>query len=1003
MKTKQYILGMMAAVGLLLATSCSEDLSIAGISGDMQKVTFSLGLEGQIQTRGGVKNDNDVIVGEGGNGNNIGENDYEGETRISDGTRARHLIFEVYTAEGEPYAFSMANSPTHSNRYEIPDATFPLEITLMLEKNKKYKVVFWADTPENPYYETDDLRNIGIRYDDTDEMNNDELRDAFCYSGELSTVETGDYEEQTITLRRPLAQINVGTTAKDWETIEANYPVDLSKIKINYVGNRFNLVEDKAVISNSTEGMTVADYQYATIPYAQTIIGNETIGAKNVKKDANYLWVNIEQDEDGDGNFKTSETPQKYHWLSMCYILVPSEDNSSTVDITELKFTKEGENYVLEPFANGLANVPVQRNHRTNIIGSILTEEQNFTVTLDANFAGDFNNLYDNGWDGDIANGVAYQSKADDSKYGTKFRPGLNFYVSSAEGLQWLADRSSEMPLEDKDIPGWFSGDLNAYKEFVYKIIDNRTFINGGVTRDRFDKNEPWTYDECTIYLTKDIDWVTEMGDKTFRPFSMKHGVAGGTSVEHSKAFKGEIDGQGHTISNLRIDTRENQNPPSCGALIAATTGTPVLKNLRLEAAYIKASWNVGGFVGRHADKDNGNITMENCQLENSEIYAEVGFSPSNDANIGGLIGACAGGKIENCHVRNTKLESHYIAGGLFGICFSNTTTVKNCSVSDVAIVINEMNADGTNTDKTIENELIDDYWLCGTSEMNITVEDSWHNNVVRSVFYGTRTRTSDKDKNGMGEIDHLPLHWFPQLYGEWANGIMLMSHITGTPSYKPTNGDWCAGLYINTTNTGANTADASYILCGNTQNEKPLYALNVQSPSTPATCYGVYLTGDHTATIKDLVINGDPSITAGIYLDGAKDVVLDNVAVYDVEYTIQDSETQSGATLTVTNCDLRGSTKYGSGYSTVTFTNTTFSTGSGTKDNKANSQMIIPGSATTFKNCVFEQGFKVDNSNNQVTFINCKLMGTDGKTFELTKENIAELVEDHYSVENTL
>ncbi|MCH5306458.1 MAG: hypothetical protein J1E37_00155 [Prevotella sp.] len=991
MKTKKYILGMLAAAGLMLTTSCSDDMSMASASGDTQKVTFSLGLEGQMQTSSSRRAP-DIIGGDDYNAQN---------TRISDGTRATHLIMEVYTAEGEPYSFYEATERANGrpNRLVREAAQFPItDISVTLEKDKDYRVVFWADTPDNPYYDTDNLRNIGIRYDvvesdmKTGQLNNDELRDAFCFSDNLLSTDLSSSQTRDITLRRPLAQINVGTTQKDWDAVMENYPIKESKITINYVGNRFDLVADKAVV-NGMDGRTTADYQYATIPSLLT-----EISGREIKEENRALQVKVKANEDG--TFSNSDEPESYKWLSMCYILVPEDGGDGVVDITEIKF-KTKDDSELMPFEKGLTNVPVKRNYRTNIIGSVFTKTETFTVELDQNFAGDFNNLNLQGWDGEIADGLAYQAKEGYSKYGTSFRSGLNFYVSSAKGLQWLADRSNREPLAAKDIPGWFSGDLDAYKKFVYAIIDKRTFIDNGVTEARFNNNDPWTYDECTIYLTKDINWKAEMGDEAFRPFSMRHGITGGSSVEHKGTFKGEFDGQGHTISNLKIDTRSNDDPPSNGAFIAAATDDATIKNLRLYAADIKASWNVGGFVGRYAYSNGTHtIKMENCILENSEIYAEIGHSPSNDANIGGLIGATGPSTIKNCHIINTKLESTYIAGGLFGICFGNST-VEDCSISDVAIVINEMNADIYNTGAYVRNALYNEYWICGTrlSGCGITQQRIIHDNVYRNVFLGTRDRSGDED-SAIGEIYKLPLQWFPQLYGGWADGVTLKSHITGTPSYYPEGKNWCAGIYISTEdikdNEDAEKYNPDYILSGETREGKALYAINVQKPATPAECYGVYLTGKNTATIQDLVINGDPSITAGIYLDKASDVVLSNVAVYDVVNTILDANNvPQNAKLSVTKCDLRGTTQYSANYASVTFTGTTFRKGSGTTTNK-NNKSVIPGSATTFSGCVFEQGFTVDLknlANGQVTFENCQIEGSDGKKFALTSANVSSLV----------
>ena len=48
---KNYLLGMFAATGMLLATSCSNDELESAQSGNEAQVTFSLAAEGGIATR----------------------------------------------------------------------------------------------------------------------------------------------------------------------------------------------------------------------------------------------------------------------------------------------------------------------------------------------------------------------------------------------------------------------------------------------------------------------------------------------------------------------------------------------------------------------------------------------------------------------------------------------------------------------------------------------------------------------------------------------------------------------------------------------------------------------------------------------------------------------------------------------------------------------------------------------------------------------------------------
>ena len=69
---KKLFLGMFAAAGMLLATSCSNDELDVVQSGNEAQVTFSLAAEGGIATRA-----------------------------ISDGTGAKKLVYAVYNAKGE--------------------------------------------------------------------------------------------------------------------------------------------------------------------------------------------------------------------------------------------------------------------------------------------------------------------------------------------------------------------------------------------------------------------------------------------------------------------------------------------------------------------------------------------------------------------------------------------------------------------------------------------------------------------------------------------------------------------------------------------------------------------------------------------------------------------------------------------------------------------------------------------------------------------------------------
>ena len=91
-------------------------------------------------------------------------------------------------------------------------------------------------------------------------------------------------------------------------------------------------------------------------------------------------------DTDNDGNKET------YKWLSMSYILANDETTGAAKTTLEnLAFTFRpvtGEDIA---FSEGLNNVPVQRNWRTNIIGDIMNETVTFNIVVDPKFDNDHN------------------------------------------------------------------------------------------------------------------------------------------------------------------------------------------------------------------------------------------------------------------------------------------------------------------------------------------------------------------------------------------------------------------------------------------------------------------------------------------------------------------------------------------------------------------------------------------------------------------------------------
>lgn len=335
---KKLFLGMFAAAGMLFATSCSNDELDMVQSGNEAQVTFSLGLEGGIATRA-----------------------------ISDGTKADKLVYAVYklNAQGEPELQNVVGST--NGQFEKTDFKSGDNVSITLAKGQTYQVAFWAQDGDCKAYDTDDLTAVVVKYqneDGTNASNNDELRDAFF---KMVEFEVAGNKTIDVVLNRPFAQINVGVTAEDWAAaVASGIEIEKSAVVVKNAANTINLLTG-AVSGNET-----------VVTYVSDVIPDETL---YVETDA------------------TKEGKEAYNWLSMSYILV-ADANETDVDndgtLGDARTTLESLQFTFSPksgndieFNQGLNNVPVQRNWRTNILGKILTGDIQFNITIDPAYDGD--------------------------------------------------------------------------------------------------------------------------------------------------------------------------------------------------------------------------------------------------------------------------------------------------------------------------------------------------------------------------------------------------------------------------------------------------------------------------------------------------------------------------------------------------------------------------------------------------------------------------------------
>ena len=304
---KKILLLTAAAVGLLLGASC-------------QKI-------GQVESNGNVtfsiQTPVDAATKAIGNGENVDIVHYEIYKAVSN--HANSLVGGKALVKGH-----------------VPMSGKSATLSLNLLEDQDYVALFWAQVDGKNYYKVDDLRNVEVIYEGV--MCNDEDRAAFCQKFEFNTTEKVN---KPVTLLRPFAQLNLGTTK---ESLNINYKIEIeqSSVTVTSPARFFNV--------STLEAHTVTNNP---VTFALAADPEEDLTVNDVD----------------------------YKYVAMNYFLIAGKTTS--VDIEFDIVTDKG------TVNKDLTQVPVQKNYRTNILGNLLTKETKIEIVVDNRFAGEWNSNED--------------------------------------------------------------------------------------------------------------------------------------------------------------------------------------------------------------------------------------------------------------------------------------------------------------------------------------------------------------------------------------------------------------------------------------------------------------------------------------------------------------------------------------------------------------------------------------------------------------------------------
>lgn len=300
---------IISAAAIMLGASCSQEDVVPAVTPDGDgNVTFTICADGAVSSRA-----------------------------FGDGKTALKLQYAVYEAGKKTPVITVLDGDP--KQVTFAEGSLSTTVNLKLVNGKDYDILFWADSEDAPYTFTPSEQTVTIDYATMPAVN-DEARDAF-YLLENTGVISGPIAK-TIYLKRPFAQVNLGTDDLTADEVVRVYGTAAANLRTS--------VKVKA---------------YSTL----------NLATKEVKDEKELTFTA--------GAIPTDETfpVAPYQYLNMNYLLVP-QTQSSVADFTFTCSVADGSS----SFDFDVTNVPVQANYRTNIYGSLLTNPAVYTVTKDPIF-----------------------------------------------------------------------------------------------------------------------------------------------------------------------------------------------------------------------------------------------------------------------------------------------------------------------------------------------------------------------------------------------------------------------------------------------------------------------------------------------------------------------------------------------------------------------------------------------------------------------------------------
>lgn len=492
---------------------------------------------------------------------------------FADGSTAKNLKYAVY----QNGALVSQGSATLSDK--------AANVNIDLASGGTYDFVFWAEADNSPYTFSAEGRLVTVNYAG---MNgNNDNGDAFFYIE--NGVKVDGALTRSVTLSRPCAQLNIGTSDLNNASVATTYQE----------GVYTSVTAEACTTLDLTDGSAANPVQ-VTLPATLPASAQETFPVAG-----------------------------GYRYLSMAYLLVG--DEGSVSDLTINSYTSAASQTPAHTVK--VPNAPLKRNFRTNLYGQLLSSTTNWNISIDSEFGGGTGlSVWDGSTEAPVVDDAAKTVTVSSASQLAGFAQAVN---GGTHYSGYTVTLTSDIDLAGK--PWTPAGNVASYPSVTF----SGTFDGNGHTIYNLNANASGTtYATAGLFgsLTGKVKNLNLVGGKV----NSTH-YAGSICGYSSSNVGMEISGctvEDFTIVSVpEMFNGEYDNGDKVGGIVGYMDGGDKVSDCVVRNTTVKGYRDIGGVAGYC----NNGGPISGCTVEDVTLVQdfENGYKP--ESQVEGHIGAIFG------------------------------------------------------------------------------------------------------------------------------------------------------------------------------------------------------------------------------------------------------------------------------------------------------------------------------------------------------------------------